>query len=153
MTEAQESTVLESTQDQVSAVTEKVKKPRTELQMAALEQARQKAFAIRAQKKLDKEKEKESLKPEPLKPEPTPILNDKWDDKPENEEIEYIKKTRKQPKKKRIIVVQEESSSEDEIEVRLPKRQEKEKFQNESSRPVDEKQLKFEASMQKMFSF
>ncbi len=53
MTEAQEPTVTETTEATPAPDfhQEQVKKPRTPAQMAALEAARQKAFAIRAEKK------------------------------------------------------------------------------------------------------
>ena len=75
-----------------------VKKPRTPAQMAALEAARQKAFAIRAEKK--KEKTLPVAAQEPVAEEP-------------QEEVEYVRKGKAKPKTKKRIVVVEESSSED----------------------------------------
>ena len=111
-----------------------VKKPRTPAQIAALEAARQKAFAIRAERKREKTQEKTQTTEEVM-------INE-----PEEEEVEYVKKSRAKPKTKKRIVVVEESSSEDEIEIRLPKR----KPELDTKRKPHE--LKFEASMQKMFS-
>jgi len=110
-----------------------VKKPRTPAQIAALEAARQKAFAIRAERKREKTQEKT-----PATEEVATL---------EEEEVEYVKKSRAKPKAKKRIVVVEESSSEDEIEIRLPKRK------NEiDTKRKSHHELKFEASMQKMFS-
>lgn len=128
------------TTEATEAVTEEkklevVKKPRTPAQIAALEAARQKAFAIRAERKKEKTQEKTENQ--------EVMINE-----PEEEEVEYVKKARAKPKAKKRIVVVEESSSEDEIEIRLPKR----KSEVDTSRRPDERQLKLEASMQKMFT-
>ena len=129
------------TTEATEAVTEEkklevVKKPRTPAQIAALEAARQKAFAIRAERKKEKTQASATLieKQDPIS-------------EPE-EEVEYVKKSRAKPKAKKRIVVVEESSSEDEIEIRLPKR----RNEVDTSRRPDERQLKLEASMQKMFT-
>ena len=108
--------------------------------MAALEAARQKAFAIRAEKKKEKISpvDQRVAAPEPVAEEP-------------HEEVEYVKKGKAKPKAKKRIVVVEESSSEDEIEIRLPKR--KNAPTDERNAPkADDRQLKLEASMKKMFS-
>ena len=144
MTEAQELTVTETTQATPTPAfhQEQVKKPRTPAQMAALEAARQKAFAIRAEKKKEKilPVDQRVAAPEPVAEEP-------------HEEVEYVKKGKAKPKAKKRIVVVEESSSEDEIEIRLPKR--KNVPNNERDAPTagqDDRQLKLESSMKKMFS-
>ena len=114
---------------------EVVKRPRTELQVRALEAARQKALEMRAQKKLQKETEKQSLE-----------TVEKQSVEEAGEEVEYVRKARSKPKaKKRVIVVEESSSSEDEVEIRLPKRR-------STQEKTDAKETHFERSMQKMFS-
>ena len=144
MTEAQEPTVTETTEADVNPTPafhqEQVKKPRTPAQMAALEAARQKAFAIRAEKKKEKilPVDQREAAPEPVAEEP-------------QEEVEYVKKGKAKPKAKKRIVVVEESSSEDEIEIRLPKR--KNAPTDERNAPkADDRQLRLETSMKKMFS-
>ena len=144
MTEAQEPTVTETTQATPTPAfhQEQVKKPRTPAQMAALEAARQKAFALRAEKKKEKVQTAEIDKP--VDPEPIPVEEPR-------EEVEYVKKGKAKPKAKKRIVVVEESSSEDEIEIRLPKR--KNAPTDERNAPkADDRQLKLESSMKKMFS-
>ena len=140
MTEAQEPTVTEATEAAPTPAfhQEQVKKPRTPAQMAALEAARQKAFAIRAEKKKEK-----TLPVDQKVAAPEPAAEES------QEEVEYVKKGRTKPKSKKRIVVVEESSSEDEIEVRLPKR--KNAPTNDAPKQ-DDRQLKFEASMRKMFT-
>ena len=129
MTEDLLTMTTEATEAPEEKKLEIVKKPRTPAQIAALEAAREKAFAIRAERKKEKTQASDTLieKQEP------------------EEEVEYVKKARAKPKAKKRIVVVEESSSEDEIEIRLPKRV-------DTSRRPDERQLKLEASMQKMFT-
>ena len=83
------------------------KKPRTPAQVAALDAARQKALAMRAQKKT--QPAEESTKPGAAEE--------------GEQEVEYVRKSKSKPKlKKRIVIVEESSSEEEEIEVRLPKR-------------------------------
>jgi|SaaInlV_125m_DNA_1040241.scaffolds.fasta_scaffold19861_1 hypothetical protein len=137
MTEDSLSTTTEATEATEEKKLEMVKKPRTPAQVAALEAARQKAFAIRAERKKEKTQASATLieKQDPIS-------------EPEEEEVEYVKKARAKPKAKKRIVVVEESSSEDEIEIRLPKR----KNEVDASRRPDERQLKLEASMTKMFT-
>jgi hypothetical protein len=137
MTEDSLSTTTEATEATEEKKFEMVKKPRTPAQVAALEAARQKAFAIRAERKKEKTQASATLieKQDPIS-------------EPEEEEVEYVKKARAKPKAKKRIVVVEESSSEDEIEIRLPKR----KNEVDASRRPDERQLKLEASMTKMFT-
>ena len=118
---SEENEVVESV---VEAPVAPLKKARSEAQMAALEAARQKALQMRAQRKLEKEKVKE----EEVVP----------------ESVEYVRKTRSQPKQKRRIVVVEDSSSEEEIEVRLPKRRSEPEPQQMDPR--------FQAAYNKMFS-
>ena len=108
------------------------KKPRTEAQLAALEAARKKAYAMRAEKSaLRKQEEatKAIAKVEAQKvtldttqhpkDETPPKVEEKVEEEEEEPEVIYRKKPPK--KKKRVVVVQEESSSDSEIEVRLPK--------------------------------
>ena len=137
MTEDSLSTTTEATEATEEKKLEMVKKPRTPAQVAALEAARQKAFAIRAERKKEKTQASATLieKQDPIS-------------EPEEEEVEYVKKARAKPKAKKRIVVVEESSSEDEIEIRLPKR----KSEVDTSRRPAERQLKLEASMTKMFT-
>ena len=129
-----EATEVPTEEKKLDTQQEIVKRPRTPAQIAALEAARQKAFAIRAERKREKTQEKTQTTEEVM-------INE-----PEEEEVEYVKKSRAKPKTKKRIVVVEESSSEDEIEIRLPKR----KPELDTKRKPHE--LKFEASMQKMFS-
>ena len=82
------------------------KKPRTPAQVAALDAARQKALAMRAQKKT--QPAEESTKPGAAEE--------------GEQEVEYVRKSKKPKLKKRIVIVEESSSEEEEIEVRLPKR-------------------------------
>ena len=138
MTEDPLSTTTVATEATEEKKLEMVKKPRTPAQIAALEAARQKAFAIRAERKKEKTQASATL----IESQQVMI-----NDEPE-EEVEYVKKARAKPKAKKRIVVVEESSSEDEIEIRLPKR----RNEVDTSRRPDERQLKLEASMQKMFT-
>ena len=96
MTEAQELTVTETTQATPAPAfhQEQVKKPRTPAQMAALEAARQKAFAIRAEKKKEKISpvDQRVAAPEPVAEEP-------------HEEVEYVKKGKAKPKAKKRSVL------------------------------------------------
>ena len=99
------------------------KKPRSEAQLAALEAARQKAYAIRAEKSAQKKHEEASValaKVEAQKKALLPKVDVKVEDE-EEEEPEVIYRKKPPKKKKRIVVVQEEESSDSEIEVRLPK--------------------------------
>jgi|EP00966_Prymnesium_polylepis_P335388 hypothetical protein len=103
------------------------KKPRSNLQLAALEAARKKAYSMRAEKSALKKQDEASkaiAKVEAQKitldttqhPKEPPQVEE---DEEEEPEVIYRKKPPK--KKKRVVVVQEESSSDSEIEVRLPK--------------------------------
>ena len=107
------------------------KKPRTNAQLAALEAARKKAYAMRAEKSAQKKQEEASkaiAKVEAQKvtidttqhhKDETPSKVEEKVEEEEEPEVIYRKKPPK--KKKRVVVVQEESSSDSEIEVRLPK--------------------------------
>jgi hypothetical protein len=121
-----------------------LKRERTELQKKALEAARQKALALRAERKLQKSlpAEKAEVVPEVIPTTPAAEPG-----------VEYVRKAKKPPKKKRIIVVQESSSSEEEVEIRLPKKRST-KFEAEPNarREPDGRDDKFEASMEKLFS-
>ena len=108
------------------------KKPRTNAQLAALEAARKKAYAMRAEKSAQKKQEEASKAiakveaqkvtidtTQHRKDETPPKVEEKVEEEEEEPEVIYRKKPPK--KKKRVVVVQEESSSDSEIEVRLPK--------------------------------
>ena len=108
------------------------KKPRTNAQLAALDQARRKAYAMRAEKSAQKKQEEASKAiakveaqkvtldtTQHRKDETPPKVEEKVEEEEEEPEVIYRKKPPK--KKKRVVVVQEESSSDSEIEVRLPK--------------------------------
>lgn len=106
------------------------KKPRTNAQLAALEAARKKAYAMRAEKSAQKKQEEASkaiAKVEAQKvtidttQHPKDETPPKVEEKVEEEEPEVIYRKKPPKKKKRVVVVQEESSSDSEIEVRLPK--------------------------------
>ena len=132
ITEATETVTEEKKLDTQQEI---VKKPRTPAQQRALQAAREKAFALRAERKKEKTQAALIEKQEPIS-------------EPEEEEVvEYVKKARAKPKTKKRIVVVEESSSEDEIEIRLPKRKNEVDAKRKSHH-----ELKFETSMQKMFS-
>ena len=101
------------------------KKPRSEAQLAALEAARKKACAMRAEQSALKKQEEASkalAKVEAHK-KPLDTTQHPKDETPveEVEEPEVIYRKKPHKKKKRVVVVQEESSSDSEIEVRLPK--------------------------------
>ena len=106
------------------------KKPRTEAQLAALEAARRKAYAMRAEKSAQKKQEEASkaiakVEAQKVTLDTTQHRKDetppKVEEKVEEEEPEVIYRKKPPKKKKRVVVVQEESSSDSEIEVRLPK--------------------------------
>ena len=107
------------------------KKPRKNAQLAALEAARKKAYAMRAEKSAQKKQEEASKAiakveaqkvtldtTQHRKDETPPKVEEKVE---EEEEPEVIYRKKPPKKKKRVVVVQEESSSDSEIEVRLPK--------------------------------
>lgn len=121
-----ETPMIETQEEEVVKVP---KKPRTEAQLAALEAARKKAYAMRAEKSAQKKQEEASkaiAKVEAQKvtldttqpPKTPPKIEEKVE---EEEEPEVIYRKKPPKKKKRVVVVQEESSSDSEIEVRLPK--------------------------------
>ena len=98
------------------------KKPRTQAQLAALDAARKKAYAMRAEKSALKKQDEASVAMAKVSSieaqkvvQPPKIEEDEEEEPPE---VIYRKKAKK---KKRVVVVQEESSSDSEIEVRLPK--------------------------------
>ena len=106
------------------------KKPRTEAQLAALEAARKKAYAMRAEKSALRKQEEASkaiakVEAQKVTIDTTQHRKDetppKVEEKVEEEEPEVIYRKKPPKKKKRVVVVQEESSSDSEIEVRLPK--------------------------------
>ena len=99
------------------------KKPRTQAQLDALESARKKAYAMRAEKsalKKQDEASKAMAKVESASIEAQKVVRPPKIEEDEEEEPEVIYR-KKAKKKKRVVVVQEESSSDSEIEVRLPK--------------------------------
>ena len=97
------------------------KKPRTQAQLDALESARKKAYAMRAEKsalKKQDEASKAMAKVESASIEAAQKVAPREESEEEEPQVVYRKKPKK---KKRVVVVQEESSSDSEIEVRLPK--------------------------------
>ena len=118
------------------------KKERSSAQTRALEAARAKAFAVRAEnaelrrkeKAIDKKAQEEMKLARKAKVEaeyskvtkepPKEEIPKEETNQEEQEEIEYIKAPKK-TKKRRVVVVQD-SSSEDEVEVVLPKQKKKE---------------------------
>lgn len=141
---------------------ETVKKPRSAAQIAALDAARHKAYAIRAEKRAQKVE-----------------VASTRDDVPKlhthavEHALDFVKKSKKP---KRIVVVEESSSSEEEIEIRLPKKRGQEakrqdldpersvanethatdrdlgqRAERQDKRGLDQRRL--EASMLKMFTY
>jgi hypothetical protein len=102
-----QATPTEATQAPIEAP--KVKKARSEAQMAALEAARKKAFELRAAKAKAK-----------ATPTEAPVKATEAIEEEPKEEVQYVRRP-KAKKPKRVIVVQEESSSDSEIEIRLDK--------------------------------
>ena len=126
------------------------KKPRSEAQLAALEAARQKAYAIRAEKSAQKKNEEASValaKVEAQKKALLPKVDVKVEDE-EEEEPEVIYRKKPPKKKKRIVVVQEEESSDSEIEVRLPKA----KQQPPITKPKTSDEIRYEKAYNRLFS-
>ena len=140
----------------MDTVTEVVqKKPRTEAQMAALENARRKALQMRAQKTALKKQEEADkatavveAQKQPIEEPPIPPVEAEEPETPvePEEEIEYVKKARSRPKPKKRIVVVEESSDEEELEIRLPPKKRKE------FAPPEKVDPRFEHAYSKMFS-
>ena len=94
------------------------KKPRTQAQLDALESARKKAYAMRAEKSALKKQDLASKAMAKVESIEAQKVVPREEDEEEEPEVIYRKKAKK---KKRVVVVQEESSSDSEIEVRLPK--------------------------------
>ena len=122
--------MIETQEEEVVTVQAVPKKPRTEAQLAALEAARRKAYAMRAEKSAQKKQEEASkaiakVEAQKVTLDTTQHRKDetppKVEEKVEEEEPEVIYRKKPPKKKKRVVVVQEESSSDSEIEVRLPK--------------------------------
>ena len=92
----------------------KVKKPRTDKQIAAFAKAQEAIKAKRAKAKEDKEKgitkveDKVEDKLEEIKQQKEEILE-------EEPEVEYVKKPKRKAKKKKIVIEQDSSSSDEEI--------------------------------------
>ena len=126
------------------------KKPRSEAQLAALEAARKKAYAIRAEKSAQKKSEEASValaQVEAQKKALLPKVEVKIEDE-EEEEPEVIYRKKPPKKKKRIVVVQEEESSDSEIEVRLPKA----KQQQPITKPKTSDEIRYEKAYNRLFS-
>ena len=143
----------------MDTVTEVVqKKPRTEAQMTALENARRKALQMRAQKTALKKQEEADkatavveAQKQPIEEPPIPPVEAEEPETPvePEEEIEYVKKARSRPKPKKRIVVVEESSDEEELEIRLPPKKRKEFAPPPTPEKIDPR---FEHAYSKMFS-
>ena len=101
------------------------KKPRTQAQLAALDAARKKAYAMRAEKSALKKQDEASVAMEKVSNgksiEAQKVMQQPKIEESEEEEPPEVIYRKKAKKKKRVVVVQEESSSDSEIEVRLPK--------------------------------
>jgi hypothetical protein len=116
-----------------------------------LDAARQKALALRAERKLQKQTQPEVVQKVSDHKETHKEVVQRDE---EEADIEYVRKAKKAPKKKRIIVVQESSSSEEEVEIRLPKKRGA-RYDVDPTSPKDARDArdeKFEASMTKLFS-
>jgi hypothetical protein len=130
------------------------KKPRSEAQLAALEAARKKAYAMRAEKAALRKHDEaskalakvEAQKPITLDTTQHPKEADPKDQVEEEEEEEVIYR-KKPPKRKRVVVVQEESSSDSEIEVRLPKAR-----PQPIAKPKNHDELRYEKAYNRLFS-
>ena len=119
-----ETPMIETQEEEVVTIQAVPKKARTEAQIASLEAARKKAYAMRAEKSALKKQDEASKALAKVEAQKKPITLDTTqhpkEEKEEEEEEEII--YRKKPKKKkRVVVVQEESSSDSEIEVRINK--------------------------------
>ena len=123
------------------------KKPRTQAQLAALDAARKKAYAMRAEKSALKKQDLASVamaKVESI--EAQKVVQQPKIEESEEEEPEVIYR-KKAKKKKRVVVVQEESSSDSEIEVRLPKAK-----QAPIAKPKNPQEVRYEKAYNTLFS-
>ena len=140
----------------------RVKAPRTEAQLQALSRAREKAFALRAQRMAEKKTQEAAQAQEAAKAKvtpPTPAPSPATEAPPpateetqeEEEEVveEIIKRPSKKARRKRVIRVVESSSSDgSDVEIRLPKRSKEKAAQ--SNREAAEQQ-RFNAAYSKLF--
>ena len=134
--------------DEVLPVTEKIKKERTEAQKQTLLKARAKALEVRKTNAelRRQEKQKEKQLKEVRKDQIEPVQPSNESDQEEEEEIKEVQRPRKKIKRK-IVVVQSSESEEEEIEVKLPRSK-----KEAPKAPPDPKQIKYERSMQRMFT-
>ena len=138
------------TQEEVVTVP---KKPRSEAQLAALEAARKKAYAMRAEKAALKKQDEASKALAKVEAQKKPINLDTTQHpketpvEEEEEEPEVIYRKKPPKKKKRVVVVQEESSSDSEIEVRLPKAR-----NPPVTKPKSADELRYEKAYNRLFS-
>ena len=122
---------VEATCEAPVEAVKKARAIRSDAQLQQLAAARQRALALRADRKALRAAEPEAEEAEPQ----------------EDETVEYVRRARSKPKKpkRRVIVVEESSSEEEELEIRLPKK-----------RPVAPEQSARDARLQrlsqKMFS-
>ena len=148
-----------TTEPQEEEIVNVPKKPRSDLQRAALEAARKKAYELRAERAAKKKQEdafkalakveaqKKALKVEEAPGQPAPKLPKvevKVEDEDE-EEPEVIYRKRPPKKKKRVVVVEQESSSDSEIEVRLPKAK-------PPIKPKTQNEIRYEKAYNRLFS-
>jgi len=137
---------------------EKVKKERTEAQKQTLLKAREKALEVRKnnaelrrkekQVLLEKESALKEAKKEQIESDFNQMLQPevvKESVAEEEEEEEVVRQPKKKIKRK-IVVVQSSESEEEEIEVKLPR------SKKEARKEPDPKQIRYERSMQKMFT-
>ena len=127
------------------------KKPRSDLQRAALEAARKKAYAMRAERAAQKKQEaalaavaKVEAQEKPPDTPKLPKVQVKVEDE-EEEEPEVIYRKKPPKKKKRVVVVEQESSSDSEIEVRLPKAK-------PPIKPKTQDEIRYEKAYNRLFS-
>ena len=137
---------------------EKVKRERTEAQKMTLLKAREKALEVRKnnaelrkkEKQVlhEKEKQLKEAKKDQIESEFNQLVNappEEDEEAEEEEEEEVVRKPKKKIKRK-IVVVQSSESEEERIEVQLPR------TKKETPKAPDQKQVKYERSMQKMFT-
>jgi hypothetical protein len=150
-----EEPIVESQEVETVTIQAVPKKPRSEAQLAALEAARKKAYAMRAEKaahKKQEEAEKAVAKVQAQKvtldttQHPKDETQVKVEEEEEEPEVIYRKKPPK--KKKRVVVVQEESSSDSEIEVRLPKARQAPPI----AKPKNPDELRYDRAYNQLFS-
>ena len=127
------------------------KKPRTQAQLAALDAARKKAYAMRAEKSALKKQDEASVAMEKVSNgksiEAQKVMQQPKIEESEEEEPPEVIYRKKAKKKKRVVVVQEESSSDSEIEVRLPKAK-----QAPIAKPKNPQEVRYEKAYNTLFS-